>query len=178
MMHHKITQDSPSDKIPILNQHSFLQISQDMHPIACLWRLCIWWVKIQGGGFKNTYELLNPRALKISTLHKILSFNVWVRYFVWNFKGTLWNSTQNILPIHWKLYILYTDGNLRALRFKSSYVFLKCPLIYVVPQPWECYFPGGGGGGGGGDTGPNFDGGGGVGGGGGCRWWTPKPTHV
>ena len=29
---------------------------------------------------------------------KIISFNVRVRYFVWNFKGCLWNSTQNILP--------------------------------------------------------------------------------
>ena len=32
---------------------------------------------------------------------KSTSFNVWVRYFEWNFKGTLWNSTQNILPIHY-----------------------------------------------------------------------------
>ena len=36
---------------------------------------------------------------------KIISINVWARYFVWSFKGTLWNSTQNILPIHWKICI-------------------------------------------------------------------------
>ena len=53
-------------------------------------------LNIPGGCFKNAYELLTLRALKISMFHKNLSFNVWVRYFVLNFKGTLWNSTQNI----------------------------------------------------------------------------------
>ena len=46
---------------------------------------------------------------------------------MWNFKGTLWNSTQNILPIHWKIWLLYNIEILRALRFKSSYAFLKRP---------------------------------------------------
>ena len=46
---------------------------------------------------------------------------------MWNFKGSLWNSTQNILPIHWKMWILSTGEILRALRFKSSKVFLKRP---------------------------------------------------
>ena len=73
--------------------------------------------------FKNTYELLNLRALKYSPVIEIQIFqiNVWVRYFVWNFKGALWNSTQNILPIHWKIWFLYNIDILRALRFKSSY---------------------------------------------------------
>ena len=80
-----------------------------------------------GGRFKNTYELLNLRALKFSTVNKIKLFNVWVRYFVWNFKGTLWNSTQNILPIRWKIWFLCNIEILRALRFRSSYAFLKRP---------------------------------------------------
>ena len=46
---------------------------------------------------------------------------------MWNFKGTLWNSTQNILPIHWKMWLLNNIEILRALRFKSSYAFLKRP---------------------------------------------------
>ena len=46
---------------------------------------------------------------------KSTSFNVWVRYFVWNFKGTLWNSTQNIFPIHWKIWFLCNFEILRAL---------------------------------------------------------------
>ena len=62
-------------------------------------------------------------------LYKIASFNVWVRYFVWNFKGYLWNSTLNILPIHWQMWILFTGEKLSALRFKSLYVFLKRPLF-------------------------------------------------
>ena len=45
----------------------------------------------------------NQRALKFSPWIKPTYFNVWVSYFVWNFKGTLWNSPQNILPIHWKI---------------------------------------------------------------------------
>ena len=43
----------------------------------------------QGRGFKNAYELLNLRALKISMLYKSNIFSGWVRYFVWNFKGYL-----------------------------------------------------------------------------------------
>ena len=77
---------------------------------------CFW------GRFKNTCELLNFHLSM-----KFTSFNVWVRYFVWNFKGTLWNFTQNILPIHWKILFLYNFEILRALRFKSSYAFLKRP---------------------------------------------------
>ena len=36
------------------------------------------------------------------------------KIFVWNFKGYLWNSTQNIWPIHWKMWILFTCENFRA----------------------------------------------------------------
>ena len=39
--------------------------------------------------FKNTYELLNVRAVNFSPVNKITFFSVWVRYFVWNFKGIL-----------------------------------------------------------------------------------------
>ena len=47
---------------------------------------------------------------------------------MWNFKGDLWNSTQNMVPMHWKICILFRVENLRALRCKSSLAFLKCPL--------------------------------------------------
>ena len=59
-----------------------------------------------------------------------------------NFKGTLWNSTQNILSIHWNIQFLYNIDILRALRFKSSYEFLKRPpelihaLAFCRPQLW------------------------------------------
>ena len=43
-------------------------------------------------------------------------------------------STQNILPIHWKMWILFTGENLRALRFKSSYAFFT-PHLHLHPPP-------------------------------------------
>ena len=65
---------------------------------------------------------------------------------MWNFKGYLWNSTQNILPIHWKIRFLYDIEILRALRFKSSYAFLKRPpantkfkSVYFSIE-WNIYF--------------------------------------
>ena len=72
------------------------------------------------GHFKNSCELFQCCI-------KIASFSVWVRYLVWNFKGALWNSTQNILPIHWKIWFFYSRAIFKTLRFKSSYTFLKWP---------------------------------------------------
>ena len=72
--------------------------------------------------FKNTYEFLNLRALKLSPLNKINIFQCMGKIFVWNFKGTLWNSTQNILPIYWKIWFLYNTEISRALIFKSPYM--------------------------------------------------------
>ena len=40
---------------------------------------------------------------------------MWVIYFGWNFKGILWNSTQNIFPMHWKI--------LQCWNFKSSWIW-------------------------------------------------------
>ena len=70
---------------------------------------------------------------------KSTSFNVWVRYFVWNFKGTLWNSTQNILPIHWTIWFLCNCEILRALRFKSSWVFLTLCICGPYNRPITKY---------------------------------------
>ena len=85
------------------------------------------------GGFKNAYDL---GFFKSSLLYKLRIFE-WVRYFVWNFKGYLWNSTQNILPIHWKIQFLYIYW-----KFKSSRMhFWNAP-----PGPWYqcsdalCYY--------------------------------------
>ena len=69
----------------------------------------------------------NLRALKFSHVNKICIFQCMCKIFCVEFQRYLWNSTQNILPIHWKMHILLTCENLRALRFKSSSMFLKCP---------------------------------------------------
>ena len=85
--------------------------------------------KAWGSKFKNAYELL-----KCQCCIKIIYFNVCVRYFVRNFKGYLGNSTQNILLIHWKMYILLTGDNLRALRFKC---FETPPPPPPLTQSWN-----------------------------------------
>ena len=92
------------------------------------------------GGVSKT--LMSSKILELLNFHlwiKSTSFNVWVRYVVGNFKSALWNSTQNILPIHWKIWFLYNIEILRALRFKSSYAFLKSPLMYSE-DPTSCEF--------------------------------------
>ena len=42
-------------------------------------------------------------------------------------RGTSEIPPPNILPIQWKMYILFTGGNLIALRFKSSACFWNAP---------------------------------------------------
>ena len=80
------------------------------------------------GGDQLNYCLAQyPSGHTTQLLRHSDAFNVWVRYFVWKFKGTLWNSTQNILPMHWKIWSLYNIEILRALRIKSPYAFLKRP---------------------------------------------------
>ena len=66
-----------------------------------------------------------------------------MRYFVWNFKVYPWNSTQNILPIHWKIQIysqakIYELLDLRAHTCfwndpLGHYPFSKQILNYSVP---------------------------------------------
>ena len=70
---------------------------------------------------------LGPNELNLHFSTNYTSFNVCVKYFVWNLKGYLWNFTQNIKAIHWKIRFSYNVENSRALRFTSLFVFLKCP---------------------------------------------------
>ena len=85
--------------------------------------------------------ITNVMLVVISDVHmwiKSTSFNVWVGHFVWNFKGTLLNSTHNILPIQWKIWFLYNTEPLRALRFKSSNAFFAPP---PPRTPWQMVIP-------------------------------------
>ena len=43
---------------------------------------------------------------------KCIFCGVWVQNFVWNFKGALWNLTQNFEPTHRKICILWDVENL------------------------------------------------------------------
>ena len=85
--------------------------------VAIIRQVCLLWWQMKCT-CTNTISLAHSNQQgggQFQCCIKIISFNVWVRYFVWNFKGYLWNSTQNILPIHWKMWILFTSENLRAL---------------------------------------------------------------
>ena len=61
---------------------------------------------------------------------------VWVQNFVWNFKGVLWNFTQNFEPIHRKICILRDVKKLTTydiLRVMTSYVLVRrAPGVVVV----------------------------------------------
>ena len=67
-------------------------------------------IQVRGAFQKGSWALKSNFHLWI----KCTSFNAWVRYFVWNFKGDLWNSTQNMWLIHWKMWFLYNVEILRA----------------------------------------------------------------
>ena len=87
-----------------------------------------------GRSVNSAYELFNLRAQKISTLYKNYIFQCTGNICMWNLKGTLWNSTKHILPIYSEVFFFYfASENLRALRFKTSQVFLKrCPDQYSL----------------------------------------------
>ena len=52
---------------------------------------------------KNVYRLLNLRVLKFSS---VTSFIEWVRNFVWNFNGNLWNSAKKFCS-YLKIQLIY-----------------------------------------------------------------------
>ena len=55
---------------------------------------------------------------KLNTV-KCMFCGVWVQNFVWNFKGALWNFTQNFGPIHCKICIL------RGVKILTTYDILE-----------------------------------------------------
>ena len=46
--------------------------------------------------------------------------------------SVIWNFTQNILPIHWNIWFLFSFVILRALRFRSPYAFFKLPITHIA----------------------------------------------
>ena len=112
----------------LLNAFTLLQKRQCFLKMTCqCWR-AIW---VNRRAFQkclraHKFSFINKLHYFINKLnYTTLSFNVWVRYFVWNIKGHFWNSAQNMLHIHWKIRFLYNAKKLRPLRFTSSSVFLK-----------------------------------------------------
>ena len=105
-------------------------------------QIAVWDNRIMVRGVSKT--CMSSEISELLNFHlwiKSTSFNVRVRYFVRNFKWTLWNSTQNILPIHWKVWILYYIEILWALRLKSSCAFSKRPPVTKVGLSFLPGFP-------------------------------------
>ena len=82
---------------------------------------------VSGGRFKNTYGLLNLRALKFSPVNKIYIFQCIGKIFYVEFQRYPLKFHTKYLTHTLKDMIFIQHWNLRALRFKSSYAFLKCP---------------------------------------------------
>ena len=79
-----------------------------------------------GGRFKKAYELLNLRALKFSPAHKMHIFQCMGKLFCVEFQRyPLKFHTKYISHTLKDMFFLYNIEILRALRFKSSYAFLK-----------------------------------------------------
>ena len=84
------------------------------------------------GYFKNTYELLNLRALKFSPVDKIYIFQGMGKIFCVEFQ-------RCPLKVNTK-YLTHTLKNMLLTQhwFKSSYIFLKCPPgITIVTTDWQ-----------------------------------------
>ena len=84
------------------------------------------------GGISKMHMSSSIESYSIFKCIKIVSFNVWARYFVWNFKGTLWHSTKNISPIHWKSRSWLRSENLRAHRFTSFIKVFEMPPNHLI----------------------------------------------
>ena len=62
---------------------------------------------------------------------KCIFCGVWVYYFVWNFKGTLWIFAQNFEPMHRKIYIL------RGVKNLTTYAILDYDILSLSEMgPW------------------------------------------
>ena len=82
-----------------------------------MWLRCLLIFKASGGRFKNTYELLNLRALKFSTLYKIIIFQCMGKIFYVEFK-------REPLKFHTK-YLTHTLKHVIIMQHwnvKSSYI--------------------------------------------------------
>ena len=97
------------------------------------------WFDSGGGGVSRTLAKL----LNLHLSEKYTSFVVWVRQFVWNFKGTLCNCTQSILPIHYAIFIQrwkFADYQIYDLVcvFKAPQVhFVDVLTVYSLVLGWS-----------------------------------------
>ena len=107
------------------------------HNDFCFSRLCLTWGGGGGGGgggghFKNTYELFNLRALKFSTLCKIIIFQCMVKIFCVEFQREPLKFYTKYPTHTMKDFILIQHWN-----FKSSQIS-KLISVFETP-PWDIW---------------------------------------
>ena len=97
-----------------------------------------WWIKKR---FKNTYELVNLGARKFWLKINNTPFSVWVRYFLWNFEGNLWHSTQNSWPKHWKRLFSFNIENLGAQIYQAGRLIVRSHAVSKTRDfmSWRSY---------------------------------------
>ena len=91
-----------------------------------------------GGHFKNTYELLNLRALKFSPVNKTCIFHCMGKIICVEFQREPLKFHTKYLTHALKIWFLYNIDISRAFRFKCSYAFLKRPLDHILQSPQYC----------------------------------------
>ena len=91
---------------------------------SCTETVTIW------GAFQKHLWALKSKSSKFQ--HCIKSYQCMSEIFCVEFQSCPLEFHTFFLPKHWKMHILYTDENVRTLRFKSSYAFLKLPPRFHI----------------------------------------------
>ena len=95
-----------------------------------------------GGRFKNTYELLNRRAVTFSPGNKIHIFQCMGKIFCMEFQKYPLKFYRKYLTHTLKGMINIQHCNFRALTFKSSYAFFKRPRVLIRNNPFHLFLYG------------------------------------
>ena len=123
--------------------------------MGCNLRQVIWIATQKPGIFKDCWDQtqwlfphcsLNERPfeklLRARTLYlwiKYTHFRVWIKFFKWNLKGQLWNSTQNIVTHTLRGAILCKAGILRARTTFRTQTRYGCKSIsFRLNTWWHC----------------------------------------
>ena len=87
------------------------------------------------GLFKNVYELVNLGALKSSLFNKLyISFNIWVKCIVWNFKAYFSNPKSKYLT-----HTLKDTIFMQYWKFKRSQIYELVCAFNMPPNPLWYY---------------------------------------
>ena len=101
-------------KLPYSNCRQFVDTSLAVYSLLTLYMPVLY---LNGELFQNLMSSQIKESLNFYFSITYTSFNLWINYFVWNFKGYLWNSIQNSSPIHWKKQFLHNREIFKSSKF-------------------------------------------------------------